>query len=609
MQTTFKIKFYCISAGHALPGYLVVRHSYTGLPGSKNLTTGANSGLGKGRSSWALHDQTTLGSWSSMHACVIFVLVQLAVSAHAMHELTFRVGLVAGSCSGMEEAHLGFKLFADKTKEETYPMTFADRQGARHRILFNYTRYDDSCEQQQHQDLLNRTIKQDLVHFVLGASSQFALSDSMSANDAQRIIYHCCLPSDSLYRRDMKHVFGIQSSNTLQPIEALKAMALGGGLKRLYIFSLADELMFSTCQAAADFAVKSLALEPGFRLVRFTVYTRENATAHPALYEEIVAEAITLRADAAMGCDVEDAGVYVNELFRSSKHRLKALWLAEAPTNSQFYSEAGGAGFENILTAAQWAPGLALNDGLFGSAARYSQVFEELYGERPSDNSASASATLLSLGMAISEAFEGCEFPDPDLDADRLLFEKTAIKCENALGMPVVTNGYVWLQHVLAQQKLNTFFGKVEFNKFRRNAAKGSVTLQVQAGKFEVVLPLEVANKKLVMPMPQSEVHDASYASDEAQQPSTVGSMYKGQASRLLAQLLHVNKVARVQFPSSAGCAGMATQNWRPFVCLMSFACPGRAKCGHIIQSTFMSKFGSLRVLCGFLALVHLLRA
>lgn len=62
-------------------------------------------------------------------------------------------------------------------------------------------RYDDECDPQKHEALVDRLINQDNVHFLFGSTPVFAQSESKMANDAQRIIYHCCVGPDILYEQ------------------------------------------------------------------------------------------------------------------------------------------------------------------------------------------------------------------------------------------------------------------------------------------------------------------------------------------------------------------------------------------------------------------------
>ena len=46
---------------------------------------------------------------------------------------------------------------------------------------------------------MSKLLNEDHVHFVLGSTPVFALSESVMANNAGRLIYHCCVGPDRLY--------------------------------------------------------------------------------------------------------------------------------------------------------------------------------------------------------------------------------------------------------------------------------------------------------------------------------------------------------------------------------------------------------------------------
>ena len=116
---------------------------------------------------------------------------------------------------------------------------------------------------------------------------------------------------------------------------------------------------------------------------------------------------------------------------------------------------------------------------------------------------AAASATGYTLALAIASAFTRCDIGRAR-SADDLLFDAASISCQDALGRPLVNKtGYSLVLESLSSFQGETFFGPVEFNRYRRNVAKSPVVLQVQKGQVATVLPLDAANKQLVMPNPR----------------------------------------------------------------------------------------------------------
>ncbi|KAF5843348.1 periplasmic binding protein-like I, partial [Dunaliella salina] len=424
------------------------------------------------------------------------------------HKLVVNVGIAVGEsgrCSEMGDAHRGHQLFANKLATEEGALRTIDRNGTQHRILFNYTRYDDECDPQKHEALVDRLINQDNVHFLFGSTPVFAQSESKMANDAQRIIYHCCVGPDILYEQDMKYVFGIQASNRKYSLDSLKSMALAGDVKRLFIFSLEDNIFTSsTCEAGHEFVdAVLLQLAPGLEVVQHRKYTAEEASADPNFFGKIVDQAIDARADAILGCDFLDPGIEVTKLLADREYYLKALWLTVAPAHEDFVPELGIEDSENVLGAGQWHPAMGFADAYFGTTADYTTEFEQVFRSRPSYVAAGATATSYSLAVAIQEAFKLCSHPVRHFSADELLFDGSIMDCQDQLERPLPGNGYDSINDSLSRQQLSTFFGRIEFNRYRRNVAKSAATTQIHSGVLQAVLPLEFSNKALVMPNPK----------------------------------------------------------------------------------------------------------
>eukprot|EP00967_Tisochrysis_lutea_P090466 scaffold129480_cov17-Tisochrysis_lutea.AAC.1 len=136
--------------------------------------------------------------------------------------------------------HLGHKLATDRLNEgighgeggHVTELFVKDAQGSRHRIFFNYTRYEASCDEGEalnaciglvhtcflavpdrtpvctchHQNALfawehsaqvERAIG-DGAHFLLG-NTHFAFTESAIANNAQRLVHYCCPDTDELF--------------------------------------------------------------------------------------------------------------------------------------------------------------------------------------------------------------------------------------------------------------------------------------------------------------------------------------------------------------------------------------------------------------------------
>jgi hypothetical protein len=127
-----------------------------------------------------------------------------------------------------------------------------------------------------------------------------------------------------------------------------------------------------------------------------------------------------------------------------------------------------------------------------------------LAGAEPSYVAASGSATAYTLWLAISRAFEACAINmTVATDADALLFNPAALQCYDPVYGTLAPNitGYEMVRASLAQLQVDTFFGRVAFNKYQRNIAKPIIITQILGGRIEAVLPLDEATTQPVIPV------------------------------------------------------------------------------------------------------------
>uniref|UniRef100_A0A7S3VR18 Guanylate cyclase domain-containing protein n=1 Tax=Dunaliella tertiolecta TaxID=3047 RepID=A0A7S3VR18_DUNTE len=440
----------------------------------------------------------------------LLFLLQLLVSAvrqscSSQSELVFRVGAVIGmvdQCAEINDAHNGYQLFANMLDNPDTSLFIKDQTGTKHRIRFNYTRYDDNCESEKHNALIQTLINEDKVHFLFGSTPVFAEQESVLANDAQRLLYHCCVGPDPIYEMDMEFIYGIQASNKKYSQGAAKSMALAGNVKKLFIFYLEDNIFTATtCQTAVTYSTDVLQqLNSEFGIVEVVKYTSADAAADPDFYPKLVGQAMSMEADAILGCDFKGPGFQIARAVATRGYYLKAMWLTVAPAYEDFADTLGPKATEHALTAVQWHPASTFADLFFGTAREYSERYDRAYGVTPSYVSAGASAAAYSLTYAIQDAFKGCTLPEQDVDADSLLFDAGLLECKESGGDKGI--GYERVMRSLARQQINTFFGEVALNSYRRNVALTPITAQIQSGVLQATLPIDVANKALVMPKP-----------------------------------------------------------------------------------------------------------
>eukprot|EP00983_Pelagomonas_calceolata_P127679 1161431-Pelagomonas_calceolata.AAC.2 len=188
--------------------------------------------------------------------------------AHNTHKHTYTYT----ACTGIADAHLGYKFAVDrmngvsgstplseqKRRGLVTQMFIKDAEGNEHRVSFNYTRVAYRCFDNfvdnfaLHQGLMSDLVNQ--THFLLGSSPVQASIENAIAHEARKLLYHCCVTPDANYAQDMPYMFGASASNSKYTLQALKSMALAGGVRKLFLFYLeVNEFTKSTCLSAVQY--------------------------------------------------------------------------------------------------------------------------------------------------------------------------------------------------------------------------------------------------------------------------------------------------------------------------------------------------------------------
>jgi branched-chain amino acid transport system substrate-binding protein len=121
------------------------------------------------------------------------------------------------------------------------------------------------------------------------------------------------------------------------------------------------------------------------------------------------------------------------------------------------------------LCATQWAPTMTYRDNWFGFAGDYAKRFEEEYGYVPPYQAAESTASVLVYVDALQRA--------GTFDTEKV-------------------------RDAIAETKLGTFYGWVDFDDTGKNIAKPMVLRQIQKGKYIPVAPSKFAAGQVIYPRP-----------------------------------------------------------------------------------------------------------
>ncbi len=122
------------------------------------------------------------------------------------------------------------------------------------------------------------------------------------------------------------------------------------------------------------------------------------------------------------------------------------------------------------LCATQWAETMTYRDKWFGWSGDYAETFEKEYGYMPPYQAAESSAAVLVYIDALERA--------NSFDTEKV-------------------------RDALAETKLETFYGWVDFDDTGKNIAKPMVLRQIQKGKLIPVAPSKFAAGKVIYPRPK----------------------------------------------------------------------------------------------------------
>ncbi|GFR40645.1 hypothetical protein Agub_g1230 [Astrephomene gubernaculifera] len=462
-----------------------------------------------------------------MMLAVLFsvLMVALLASTTAASEvaIVLRIGATigyGGPCAPLyNETALGYQYFFDML--DTQPaMVVADSTGRNYTLQLKLKLVSHDCTDAgaaaAMESLIHGTPPNPTtgdpgslpVHLLLGGNGINALQDSMQANNASRLLLHCCTARDSVFKLDLHNVYGLFTPASLYTGTVLRTMALRG-LKRIAIAYCTESPLFVQLCEGALHALPSLnELRPGFGAAVSFNYSAAEAEV-PGFWEDARERVAQAGADVLIACDEMERTSRLVHRLHNIGHRLSAVWLASWGNVSDFLTYLDGYG-EYAMTTVQWMPSLPYADPMFGSAAEYAAAFLKATGHEASYFGAAASASGYVLLSALQRAISLCDLSrvSDTNTSDSFMWDAGALSCYDASHPSHVmanTTGDAVLSYVLRTLNMETFFGPIGFNSYRQNIFHPAIVAQVISGELAAVLPLDVAERTLVMPIPEPE--------------------------------------------------------------------------------------------------------
>lgn len=338
--------------------------------------------------------------------------------------------------------------------------------GKTYKLAIKY--YDDESTSARGAQLVERLITQDGIKYVLGPYSS-ALTQAIApvtekygipmveGNGADR----------SLFTHGFKNLFAVlaTSDNYLRSavnLLAAHAKEIGKQPSDMKIAIAVENDIFS--QDVRD-GIAEDAKRLGMKIVIDDKLPPDlndmsaTLTKVKALQPDLLAVSGHAKGAALAVRQVADQQVYVPML--ATTHCDSAQIAEQFPRQAEF-----------AVCGSQWDESLKYSDRWFGSARDYAQRFKKEFNYDAPYQAAESTASVL----VFVDAFARAGTLDPRKVRD-----------------------------AIAATDLMTFYGPVKFDETGKNIAKEMVLYQVQGGEYRVVAPENVAEAKLVFPMPRWE--------------------------------------------------------------------------------------------------------
>ena len=326
--------------------------------------------------------------------------------------------------------------------------------GQRYRAEIVY--YDDESDADTADILTQRLIDDDRVDFLLGPYSSGLTTGTSAIAEANNVLMvEGNGTSDTMFERGFQNLFlvaTIASDYTRSGIEALAARGA-----RTAVIAHEDT---SFASAVAQGAARHLEAN-GIEVLAVETYPEDiqDVSAIMAKFRDLDPDLFV------GGGHYNDAVLFVNSAKELS-FEPDGMLITVGPSNPKLVNELGGA-VNGVLGPTQWEPSMAYEGPYFGRASDYADYYQNLWGEPPVYQAASATAAALALHLAIEAA--------GSTDTDTV---RTALR----------------------ELSADTFYGPISFDERGVNVGKLMGMVQVLDGEIVVVAPDDAATAQLQYP-------------------------------------------------------------------------------------------------------------
>ena len=310
---------------------------------------------------------------------------------------------------------------------------------------------DDAGRLSRSVALTYQLLEGDHVRLMLGPSSDPAtLRDALVAQDHGVPMVQSAGVSQSLFDRHLHGVFGVLSPADQQMRGVIDmAIAHSDRAKTVAILHANDSLSSEVADRTRDYATAR-----GLSTVALVPYPTEVNDLRGTLET-----AAAMQPDLILEVGHPDEAALTMRTAREMNLRPRLFGFSADPSSEGLLASLHQTA-EGIVAETQWAPNARTRPGPFLNSHDYAAQFTSQFGHPPNARSAAATAACFALTAAIQRA--GSTNPAA-------------------------------VRSALANLRLDTFFGPIQFDGRGANVAKPNPVVQVQDGKPAVVWPAEVA--------------------------------------------------------------------------------------------------------------------
>ena len=316
--------------------------------------------------------------------------------------------------------------------------------------------YDDESDADTAGNLVQRLIDEDEVQFLLGPYSSSLTTGTSAIAEANNVIMvEGNGTSDTMFERGFENLFLVATIASDYTRSGIEALAAQGATTAVIAY---EDTSFPTSVARG--AQRHLEAN-GIEVLAVETYPKDIGDV-----SAIMTKFRDLDPDVFIGGGhYNDAVLFVNSA-KELGFRPDGMLITVGPSNPKLIDELG-ADVNGVFGPTQWEATMAYEGPYFGSAGDYAAYYEELWGEPPVYQAASATAAALALHLAIEAA--------GSLDTDLV-------------------------RSALQSMQADTFYGPISFDERGVNTGKPMGTIQVQDGSIVVIAPDDAATADIVYP-------------------------------------------------------------------------------------------------------------